>query len=94
MMGGCDLTSYNPVIDVFIYNFMTRHWRCGNGMPSKRLIFTIGAFSGRVYIASGHNENKNALESVWVYDLRKGEWAELTRMSQERDKCKGVVLRT
>ena len=32
------------------------------------------------------------LESVWVYDLRKDEWAELTWMSQEWDKCEGVVV--
>ena len=37
-------------------------------------------------------ENKNMLESVWVYDLRKDEWAELTWMSQEWDKCEGVVV--
>ena len=30
LMGGWDPASYNPVIDVFVYNFMTRRWRCGN----------------------------------------------------------------
>ena len=29
-MGGWDPASYNPVIDVFVYNFTTRRWRCGN----------------------------------------------------------------
>ena len=37
-------------------------------------------------------ENKNALELAWVYDLRKDEWAKLTRMSQERDECERVVV--
>lgn len=92
LMGGWDPASYNPVTDVFVYDFTTRRWRRGNDMPSKRSFFAIGAFSGRVYIAGGHDENKNALESAWVYDLRKDEWAELTRMSQERDECEGVVI--
>ena len=61
-------------------------------MPSKRSFFTIRAFLGRGYIAGKHDKNKNTLESVWVYDLRKDEWAELTRMSQEWDECEGVVI--
>ena len=73
-MGRWDPASYNPVIDVFVYNFMTCRWRRGND------------------IAGGHDENKNVLESAWVYDLRKDEWAELTQMSQERDECEGVVI--
>ena len=91
-MGRWDLASYNLVTNVFVYNFMTRHWRRSNDMPSKHSFFAIGAFSGRVYIASGHDENKNTLESTWVYDLRKDEWAKLTRMSQEWDEFEGVVI--
>ena len=91
-MGGWDPASYNLVTDVFVYDFMTRHWRHSNDMPSKHSFFAIGAFSGRVYIASGHDENKNTLESTWVYDLRKDEWAKLTRMSQEWDEFEGVVI--
>ena len=84
--------SYNLVTDVFIYDFTTCRWRRSNDMLSKHSFFTIGAFLVRVYIAGGHDENKNALESAWVYDLRKGEWAELTWMSQEWDECEGVVI--
>ena len=91
-MGGWDPASYNPVTDVFVYDFTTRRWRWGNDMSSKRLFFAIKAISGWVYIAGVHDENKNVLESEWVYDLRKDEWAELSRMSQERDKCEGVVI--
>ncbi|KAL0013298.1 hypothetical protein SO802_000367 [Lithocarpus litseifolius] len=61
-------------------------------MPSKRSFFSIREFLGRVYIAGEHDENKNALESAWVYNLRKDEWAKLTRMSQEREECEGVVI--
>ena len=74
LMGGWDPASYNPVTDVFIYDFTTHRWRCGKD------------------IAGRHDENKTTLEWAWVYDLWKDEWAELTRMSQERDKCEGVVI--
>ena len=91
-MGGWDPASYNPITEVFVYDFTTRRWRWGNDMSSKRLFFAIRAISGWVYIAGGHDENKNVLESEWVYNMRKDEWAELSRMSQERDKCEGVVI--
>ncbi|KAE8705380.1 Ureide permease 2 isoform 1 [Hibiscus syriacus] len=92
VMGGWDSVSYDPVTDVFIYDFMTRQWKQGKDMPSKRSFFAIGACSGRVYVAGGHDENKNASRSAWVYDLRKDEWTRLGELSQERDECEGVVM--
>ncbi|KAB2090297.1 hypothetical protein ES319_A03G115200v1 [Gossypium barbadense] len=92
VMGGWDPVSYDPVTDVFIYDFMTQQWRQGKDMPSKRSFFAIGACLGRVFIAGGHDENKNALRSAWVYDLRKDEWSQLGEMSEERDECEGVVI--
>ena len=71
-MGGWDPTSYNPVTNVFVYDFTTRRWKRGNDMSSKCSFFAIGAFSGWVYMAGRHDEN-NMLESAWVYDLRKDE---------------------
>ncbi|KAE8678391.1 Ureide permease 2 isoform 1 [Hibiscus syriacus] len=92
VMGGWDSVSYDPVTDVFIYDFMTRQWKQGKDMPSKRSFFAIGAYSGRVFIAGGHDENKNASRNAWVYDLRKDEWIRLGELSQERDECEGVVM--
>ena len=62
-------------------------------MPTKRSFFAVGADSGRVYVAGGHDENKNALSSAWCYDLESDEWTELARMSQERDECEGLAVR-
>ncbi|XVE91615.1 hypothetical protein REPUB_Repub01dG0025500 [Reevesia pubescens] len=92
VMGGWDPVSYDLVTDVFIYDFITQQWRQGKDMPSKRSFFASGACSGRVYIAGGHDENKNASRTAWVYDLRKDEWTQLEEMSQERDECEGVVI--
>ncbi|CAL8998402.1 unnamed protein product [Prunus brigantina] len=91
-MGGWDPVTYDLVTDVFVYDFTNSQWRKGNDMPSKRSFFAIGSYSGRVYVAGGHDENKNALKSAWVYDLRLDEWTELTQMSQGRDECQGVVI--
>ncbi|KAL5563548.1 hypothetical protein UlMin_033295 [Ulmus minor] len=92
VMGGLDPISYDPVTDLFVYDFATSRWRRGESMPTKRSFFAVGSHSGRVYVAGGHDENKNALDSAWVYDLRRDEWTELTRMSQGRDECVGRVV--
>ncbi|KAB1227780.1 hypothetical protein CJ030_MR1G004496 [Morella rubra] len=92
VMGGWDPLTYSPINDVFVYDFTTSRWRRGADMPWKRSFFAIGAFEGRVYVGGGHDENKNASSSAWVYNLRRDEWTELRRMSQERDECEGVVI--
>ncbi|KAI4317483.1 hypothetical protein L6164_025349 [Bauhinia variegata] len=92
VMGGWDPATYEPVTKVFVYDFRTSQWRRGKDMPSRRSFFAIGAFQGRVYIAGGHDENKNALRTAWVYDVRRDQWTELNPMSQERDECEGMVV--
>ncbi|PSS36282.1 F-box/kelch-repeat protein [Actinidia chinensis var. chinensis] len=92
VMGGWDPASWDPVRDVFVFEFTTRRWTQRQDMPSKRSFFAACAVDGRVYVAGGHDESKNALSSAWVYDIRSDEWTELTRMSEERDECEGVVI--
>ena len=92
VMGGWDPVSYNPVTDVFVYDFTTSQWRQGADMPAKRSFFATGAYEGQVCVAGGHDEYKNASRSAWVYDLRRDKWDELTQLSQERDECEGTVI--
>lgn len=92
VMGGWDPDSYNPVTDVFVYDFGMRRWRKGKDLPAKMSFFGCGSAAGRVYVAGGHDQNKNALRTGWVYDLRRDEWSELTQLSRERDECEGVVI--
>ena len=89
VMGGWDPASYDPVKDVFVYDFTTRRWKQGSDMPSKRSFFAADEMEGRIYIAGGHDDSKNALSTAWVYDVRRDEWSELTRMN---DECQGVVI--
>ncbi|XP_047328840.1 F-box/kelch-repeat protein At2g44130-like [Impatiens glandulifera] len=92
LMGGWDPVSYDPVSSVFVFDFVTRRWRRGKDMPSRRSFFAIGAVDCKVLIAGGHDVNKNALDSAWAYDVRKDEWSELPKMSHERDECEGLVI--
>lgn len=92
VMGGWDPSSYDPVKDVFVYEFTNRRWRQGKDMPEKRSFFAAGELNGKVIVAGGHDENKNALSTAWAYDVRNDDWTELARMSQERDECEGVVI--
>lgn len=92
VMGGWDPTSWEPVKDVFVYEFTTRSWTQRKDMPSCRSFFAAGAVDGMVLVAGGHDESKNALNSAWVYNIRNDEWAELSRMSEERDECEGIII--
>ncbi|XP_038900934.1 F-box/kelch-repeat protein At2g44130-like [Benincasa hispida] len=92
LMGGWDPETYDPIVDVFVYDFTRCGWRKGKDMPSKRSFFAIGASDGRIFISGGHDESKNALKSAWVYDLRTDEWTELPQMSQGRDECEGLMV--
>lgn len=92
LIGGWDPSSWEPVRDVFVYEFTTQRWtRCAD-MPSTRSFFAVGAVDGKVLVAGGHDESKNALSSAWVFDIKKEEWSELGRMREERDECEGVVI--
>ncbi|XVF75992.1 hypothetical protein PTKIN_Ptkin13bG0231800 [Pterospermum kingtungense] len=92
VIGGWDPTCYDPVRDVFVYEFTTQRWRQGKQMPETRSFFAAGEFDGRIVVAGGHDENKNALSTAWEYDVNRDEWTELARMSQERDECQGMVI--
>ncbi|KAH6812747.1 hypothetical protein C2S51_021765 [Perilla frutescens var. frutescens] len=94
VMGGWDPSTWEPVRDVFVYEFTTRRWAQCADMPSTRSFFAMGAAGGRVVVAGGHDESKNALSSAWVFDVKEGAWAEAAAggMSEERDECEGVVV--
>lgn len=92
VMGGWDPVSWDPVKDVFVYDFTKRRWIQGKDMPSKRSFFAAGVIEGRIFVAGGHDESKNALNSAWAYDVRRNEWDELSPMSEERDECEGIVI--
>ncbi|KAK5835858.1 hypothetical protein PVK06_011571 [Gossypium arboreum] len=92
VMGGWDPTNYEAVRDMFIYEFTTQRWRQGKQMSETRSFFAAGELDGRIIVAGGHDEHKNALRTAWEYDARMFEWKELKPMSEERDECQGVGI--
>ncbi|KAL3719836.1 hypothetical protein ACJRO7_004767 [Eucalyptus globulus] len=83
----CHLASYRWPMS----SHTTSEHRGGVAMPQRASFFAVGAHDGRVYVAGGHNEGKNALRSAWEYDMGRGEWAEVPLMSHGRDKCERVM---
>ncbi|XVE75783.1 hypothetical protein DITRI_Ditri12bG0120300 [Diplodiscus trichospermus] len=92
VMGRWDPTSYDPVKDVFVYKFTSQRWRQRKQMPETRSFFAAGELGGRVIVAGGHDENKNALSKAWEYNVNRDKWTKLTQMSQKRDECQGIVM--
>lgn len=90
VIGGCDPVNWRVMDSVFIYSFVSGSWRRGADMPGEqRLFFGCASDSERfVVVAGGHNDEKNALRSVLLYDVAVDEWVNLPEMAVERDECK------
>ncbi|KAI5392591.1 F-box/kelch-repeat protein At1g80440 [Lathyrus oleraceus] len=95
VLGGLDPESWKASNSVFVYNFLSAKWRCGTHMPGGARTFFGCSSDGcrNVFVAGGHDDEKNALRSALVYDVVADEWVELPEMSSERDECKAVFLR-
>lgn len=95
LIGGWDPNSWKSSNSVFIYNFMSAKWRRGADMPGgARTFFACASDSERVvYVAGGHDDEKNALRSALSYDVARDEWVTLPDMGRERDECKAVFHR-
>lgn len=93
VIGGWDPETCRVSNSVFIYSFVSDTWRRGADMPGvKRSLFGCSSdINGdKVYVAGGHDEEKNALTSVLGYDVAKDEWIRLPDMARERDECNAV----
>ncbi|CAH8383773.1 unnamed protein product [Eruca vesicaria subsp. sativa] len=95
LIGGWDPETLQPVKDVYVLDVSSRRWRRGASMKESRSFFscaTVG--STQVYVAGGHDEQKNALPSAEVYDVEKDEWSTLPSMDEGRDECQGFSMGT
>ncbi|KAE8662970.1 F-box/kelch-repeat protein [Hibiscus syriacus] len=92
VMGGLDPDTFDVRDEVYVYNFLSATWRRGANMPGvKRVFFGCASDSDRmVFVAGGHDGDKNALRSVMAYDVDTNKWVQLPDMDRERDECKGI----
>ncbi|XP_004506867.1 F-box/kelch-repeat protein At1g80440-like [Cicer arietinum] len=95
VLGGLDPDTWKASNSVFVYNFLSAKWRCGTQMPGgSRMFFGCASDARRmIFVAGGHDDEKNALRSALMYDVAVDEWVELPEMSSERDECKAVFRR-
>lgn len=96
VLGGWDPMTWTASNSVFIYNFVRATWRCGADMPGVPRSFFACAASEcdrMVFVAGGHDDQKNALRSAMAYDVVRDEWVPMPDMGRERDESKGIFHR-
>jgi hypothetical protein len=95
VLGGLDPYTWKASNSVFVYNFLSAKWRRGTHMPGgPRTFFACSSDNRRtIFVAGGHDDEKNALRSALAYDVVDDKWVELPDMSSERDECKAVFRR-
>lgn len=93
VVGGWDPETWAPTDSVLVYDFLTGAWRRGAAMPGpRRSFFACAAVGGKVFVAGGHDEEKNALRSALAYDPDADAWAALPDMAEERDEPRGLCV--
>ncbi|RCV04924.1 hypothetical protein SETIT_1G040400v2 [Setaria italica] len=91
VLGGWDPETWAPTAAVHVYDFLAGVWRRGADMPPpRRSFFACAAVGSRVFVAGGHDVEKNALRSAAAYDAEADAWAALPDMARERDEARGV----
>uniref|UniRef100_A0A0C9RXD3 TSA: Wollemia nobilis Ref_Wollemi_Transcript_6185_1785 transcribed RNA sequence n=1 Tax=Wollemia nobilis TaxID=56998 RepID=A0A0C9RXD3_9CONI len=93
LIGGWHPSKWEAMRSVFVYDFSFGSWRQGADMPTLRSFFACSVSpDGRVCVAGGHDDCKNALRASEAYNVEEDQWEILPPMSQERDECQGVYL--
>lgn len=95
VLGGWDPCTLEPVPDVYILDLVSGggSWRRAAPMSVARSFFAcavVGGGTTKVYVAGGHDNQKNALKSAEVYDVAENRWEKLPDLAEERDECQGL----
>jgi hypothetical protein len=91
VVGSWPPETWAPMNSVHVYDFLTSAWRPGVPMPAPRRSFFACAAVGRtVYVAGGHDEERNTLRSALAYDPEAEAWTEVPDMAVERDEPRGL----
>ncbi|KAF6172942.1 hypothetical protein GIB67_035496 [Kingdonia uniflora] len=92
VIGGWNPVTWEVSNAVYVYDFTTATWRRGSNMPGPlRSLFACASDSDRtVFVAGGHDQEKNALSSAFAYDVAYDKWVQIIDMERQRDECKGI----
>ncbi|GKV06198.1 hypothetical protein SLEP1_g18112 [Rubroshorea leprosula] len=92
LLGGWDPSTLEPVPDVYILDLgsVGGSWRRAAPMSVARSFFACAVVGSKVYVAGGHDNQKNALRFAEVYDVGENRWKMLPDMAEERDECQGL----
>ncbi|XP_058094420.1 F-box/kelch-repeat protein SKIP20-like [Magnolia sinica] len=94
LIGGWDPATLDSVADVFVCDFVRGGgWRRGAPMSVARSFFACAAVGSTIYVAGGHDNQKNALRSAEAYDVESDTWRDLPPMADERDECQGLACK-
>ncbi|KAJ9568198.1 hypothetical protein OSB04_004164 [Centaurea solstitialis] len=95
VLGGLNPVSWEASNSVFVYNFAAATWRRAADMPGPTRSFFGCASDGdrRMFVAGGHDNEKNALRSAMAYDVADDRWVPLADMADERDECEAAFHR-
>lgn len=92
VVGGLDPVTWDASSSVYVYSFLSTKWRRGADMPGRpRLFFGCASDGDRtLFVAGGHDTDKNALRSALVYDVHGDRWITMPDMAVERDECRAT----
>lgn len=93
VLGGWDPATLEPVSKVLVLDLAVGTWKEGASMLTPRSFFACSVVGPTtVYVAGGHDGQKNALRSAEAYDVEEDKWVVLPPMAEERDESYGLVV--
>ncbi|GLJ04657.1 hypothetical protein SUGI_0000760 [Cryptomeria japonica] len=93
VLGGWNPHTWEDSKAVFVYDFCSCTWKSGTDMPTLQSFCACSVSpQGLIYVAGGHDQNKNALRRAAAYNVEKDKWEVLPDMQSERDECHGAFL--
>ncbi|GJN21355.1 hypothetical protein PR202_gb08824 [Eleusine coracana subsp. coracana] len=94
VVGGWDPRTLRPTSEVRVLDVLAGAWRRGRAMPGHARSFfgCCAGAGGHVYVAGGHDGDKNALRSALAYDVAADAWRALPDMAEDRDEPQLVAV--
>ncbi|KAF6172940.1 hypothetical protein GIB67_035494 [Kingdonia uniflora] len=92
VIGGWNPLTWEVLKVVYVYDFISATWRRGADMsgPSRSFFACVSDSTRTVFVAGGHDQDKNALSSALAYNVAEDKWVHIADMEKQRDECTGI----